>query len=125
MTDNPFSAARVALAQALNSTDYPASDAVPEDLITPAIIAQAADPYIDDQDVTLEGELSLNLELWLLVELDTNEQAVADLDAMLAHVLAHLPDGWGVDGAGRPGPVNTANWIAHGMPVRVSRYITL
>lgn len=121
---NPITDATVALTTALNSVAYPAVPVVPEDILVPAIVAQAGEPYLDDDETTF-GEKALHIDLWLLVELVTNEQASADLDAMLAHVLAYLPGTWGLDEVGRPGPVSTANWLAHGMRVSVSSYITL
>lgn len=122
---NAITDATTALAAALNSADYPTSPVVPEDLMTPAIVAQAGEPYLDADEITLGGEKVLHIDLWLLVDLVTNEQAVEDLNNMLTHVLATLPKTWGVDEIGRPGPASTANWAAHGMRVSVSSYINL
>lgn len=122
---NAITEATAALTEALNSPDYPAEPVVPEDLLTPAIVAQAGEPYLDAEEGTFAEPFALHVDIWLLVELVTNQQASDDLAAMLTHVLAELPESWGVDEIGRPGPVSTANWACHGMRISVSRFISL
>lgn len=121
---NPITDAIAALAAALNTPETPAQATVPEDLITPAIVAVPAEPFLDDDGAGF-GEYNLHVDLWLLVDLVTNEQAADELTDLLTHVLTYLPEGWGIDSIARPGPAQNGQWMAHGMPITVSRYITL
>lgn len=113
-----------ALALDLATSAVPCLDHVPEAIEPPLIILQPADPYLDANATTF-GEFSLNLEAWLTVELIDNETAADELDTLLDHLLGHLPEPWGIDQVGQPGPIHTADWLAHGIRVTVSRYITL
>lgn len=121
--------ATTALAQALATDDYPAYAHVPEDLITPCQVIQPAPAYLaantEDGVTFADQEYALTVELYLVVELTTNEQAATDLDALLEHVLEALPAPWGLDSMAQPGPIHTADWLAHGLQLTLSRYITL
>lgn len=123
--------ATVELGDALRTEDITVTPFPAEDLITPSIMLQPAEDYItseDGEDRTFnEGEWTLTLEAWLLVELQDNELAGDELDALLDHFLAQLPDVWGLDKVTQPGPVTvpSAGWLAHGMSITVSRFINL
>lgn len=122
-----MSALRVAteeLATALHREEAPAFPYVPEGLVTPSIVLQPGDPYMD-ADIGTFGDVGLTLEAYLLVALDDNETAAEELDGLLDHFLAAMPQQWGLDRVEKPGPVSTAEWLAHGMKLTVSRFITL
>lgn len=113
-----------ALGTALHREEAPAFPYVPEGLVTPSIVLQPGDPYLDKDKGTFEDD-ALNLECWLLVALDDNETAAEELDSLLDHVLESLPAGWGLERVGKPGPVSTSEWLAHGLQLDLSRFITL
>lgn len=127
MSAKRLEAARVALAGALEEvlgrTVHPNA---PEVIEPPAVVVQAADPYLTPGD-TFGGDWSLSLDLYLVVDLLGNEQATDDADDLLEDLLEALEalEGYGVDRVGRPGPIQTAEWLANAIPVTVSTHITL
>lgn len=96
---------------------------VPEDLEPPCIALQPADPYLTAEDTFDEDEWDLNVEIYCLVELKSNEQAFDDLDSLLADVITLLPTGWFIENVTRPQPFHTADWLAHGIRLNVSTRI--
>lgn len=119
-------AAREALAENLGlALDRPAYPHVPEAVEPGCVIVQAGDPYLVGGE-TFGGDYSLTLDLFLVVDLLGNEQATDDADDLLEDLLEALEGTeYGVDRVGRPGPVQTAEWLAHAITVTVSRYINL
>lgn len=114
------------LGEAIHTEDRPAFAYVPEGVTTPSYVIQPGEPYLDGDEVTFGmGTFNLHAEVFCLVALDDNETASSDLDGALAHLLTTMPDLWGVDEVAQPGPVSTTEWIAHGVRVRLSRYISL
>lgn len=118
--------ATVALASDLESEDYPTWHFVPPAFEPPGIILQPGDPYLSDEEVTFRNEYGLHLQAWLAVPLEDNDQATADLDALLSHFLDVLAETeWAVDHIAAPGPFTQGTWTAHGVRVEISRYINL
>ncbi len=125
--------AAVELAAALESEDagerlgkLPAYSYPPVDITLPCIVLEPADDYIGgEEDRTLGGEFSIAQDVYLLLEFNDPDQATTDLDALLEHFLTNLPAGWGIDSMRKPGPLHTADWLAYGLPITVSRFINL
>jgi hypothetical protein len=99
-------------------------ETVPDAITPPCVVIQAGDPYLAPGDVF--GEWAATFDLFLCVDLVSNAQAIEDLDPVLLAVLEALEDtAYGVDTVGRPGPVHTAEWMAHAITVTVSCFVTL
>jgi hypothetical protein len=113
------------LRPALEELGVTVCDTVPEALEGYTLVLQAADPYLTPGD-TFAGDWTVAYDLILCVELLSNAQAIEDLEDLLPPLLAALEaTEYGVDNVGRPGPVNTSEWVAHALTVTVSRFITL
>jgi hypothetical protein len=114
--------ARQALADALAT-----SPTVPASIDLPATVIQGGDPYLSGDGANLlPGEWLLNLEVYLLEDPIDNAVMADNLDARLPVALdAIRAAGWGIDNIGQPQPWVTADWLAHGIQIRTSRYITL
>ncbi len=110
------------VAVALTTDDRPAFDYVPEDIGAPAIVVQPGSDYLAAGETF--GEWTVRAEVVVCVDLQTNAQAAIDLDDALEHVVTNLPEGWGIDSMTQPGPLGTTDWTAHGITVRISRYIS-
>lgn len=113
------------LRDVLEAAGIGVEDTVPEALNSPCVVIQAADPFLTPGD-TFAGEWSASYDLILCVDLLSNAQAIEDLEAYLVELLAAVEaTEYGVDTVGRPGPVHTAEWVAHAITVTVSRFVTL
>ncbi len=113
------------LATALEDTPLTVHGTVPEALEPPCVIVQAADPFLVPGE-TFAGDWQASYDLFLVVDLLSNAQAIEDLEDVLVPLLAALEaTEYGVDAVGRPGPINTAEWVAHALTVTVSRFVTL
>lgn len=98
---------------------------VPEALEPPCVVIQAAEGFLAPGD-TFDGEWSAAYDVFVCVDLLSNAQAIEDLEDALEAVLTALAGtAWGIDTVGRPGPVHTAEWVAHAVTVTVSRFVTL
>lgn len=121
-----FSEARIALADAIKTDEWPCHPSVPESIEPACFVIQPADPYIELTERTFStSEFDLSLAVFVIPQLLSNEQAYDDLDTMLDHLLGALPEGWGLDRISKPQGISTSGWSAFGMPVTVSRFITL
>ena len=110
-----LTAQRVELAQVLTeATGHTCHDSVPEAPEPPCLVLQPADPYLTKTELYDRSEYEVALECWLIVRLDSNAQAADDLDSLLDAVASGLPDGWHLDRVDQPGPLHTADWLAHG-----------
>lgn len=113
------------LRAALEDTPLGVFGTVPEALEPPCVVIQAADPFLTPGD-TFAGEWSAHYDLILCLELLSNAQATEDLEDHLPGLLEALAGTeYGVDAVGRPGPVHTAEWVAHAITVSVSRFLIL
>ena len=109
----------------LEATPLNVVGTVPEALEPPCVVIQAADPFLLPGD-TFAGEWAVHYDLILCLDLLSNAQATEDLEDHLPALLAAVEaTEYGVDSVGRPGPVHTAEWVAHAITVTVSRFITL
>lgn len=101
---------------------------VPEELPPgPVVILAPAEDYLTQDTDNVFGELTLNLEAFLLVELAGNQQAAEDLDDELRKALGVILGGssWSLNGVSRPGPFHTLAWLAHGVRLALSTETTL
>lgn len=113
------------LTAALEGTGVTVHGTVPEALTGLDLVVQAADPFLAPGE-TFAGEWEVSYDLILCVELLSNAQAIEDLEDHLVAVLAAVAGTeYGVDRVTRPGPVHTAEWVAHAVTVTVSRFVTL
>lgn len=121
---NPLTKARRDLAAALVVPDGPTVHAtVPEALTPPCLIVQAAENVLAPTD-TYAHEYDVAMEVWLAVEYRSNEQATEDLEDLLLDVLPLVEaTGWNLDRVHQPGPIRTAEWLAHGLRLAVSTTI--
>jgi hypothetical protein len=122
-----LAAARNDLAAALDPLGYTTHSHVPEQIEPPTVIVQSGDPYLELDGTTFDvTDWLVNVELFVLSAYQANEQATADLDAMLTDVLpAVLAAGWGISSIGAPGPYNTTDWLAYGVRIGLSRGVTI
>lgn len=122
-----LSEARQQLATALETTGYTSLSHVPTSIVPPCLIVQAGDPYLSTDETTFDqAELLATVELFVLSDLQANDQAADDLDTMLTKVLpAVVAAGWSFAGSGAPGPYNTTDWLAYGVRVSCSRFVTI
>lgn len=120
--------ARQELADAIKTADWACLAYVPEAIEPACYFLQPADPYVsprqDDETFGL-SEWSLSVVVYVMPELLSNEQVSVQLDDMVDHLLTSLPEGWGLDLVGKPGPFETSNWLSYGQPITLSRFITL
>ncbi len=115
-----------ALEEVLEGVGLTVHGTVPEALEPPCVVVQAADPFLTPGDTFGRLEWAASYDLFLCVDLLTNAQAIEDLEDLLEALLKALDAlEIGVDAVGRPGPVHTAEWVAHAVTVTVSRYVTL
>lgn len=119
--------ARQELATALEATGYTSLSHVPTAIQPPCLIVQGGDPYLTLDETTFDGtDFLVTVELFVLSDYQANDQAADDLDTMLTKVLpAVLEADWSVAGAGAPGPYNTTDWLAYGLRVSCSRFVTI
>lgn len=120
-------AARQQLADALDSTGYEALAHVPESIVPPCLIVQGGDPYISADETTFAAsDFLVTVELFVLADYKANEQAAEQLDTMLTKVLpAVLAADWDLSSSGAPGPYNTTDWIAYGVRLSCSRFVSI
>lgn len=113
------------LRAALEDTPLAVFGTVPEALEPPCVVIQAADPFLTPGE-TFAGEWAVHYDLILCLELLSNAQATEDLEDHLPGLLEALAGTeYGIDAVGRPGPVHTAEWMAHAVTVTVSRFLLL
>lgn len=117
---------RTALATTLTAaTDLLCHASVPEDVEPPCLVLQPADPYLAKSDTYDRTEYEVALECWLIVRLDSNDQAATDLDQLLEDVATGLPSDWHLDRVDQPGPLHTADWLAHGQRLIITALTNL
>ncbi len=113
------------LAAAVAGSGAVVVDNVPEELPTPCVVLDAGDDYLS-RTADYSDDWWLTLRVYALVDLTSNAQGVEDLEALLVAVLPALSGSeWEVDPIGKPGPLRTAQWLAHGVPITVRTTVTL
>lgn len=115
---------RAALAAQLEAeTGVTAHDHVPDSIEPPCLVIAPADGYVSGGQTF--GEQLVQLDVWVLVELGGDNEATTDnLDDLIETVVGSLGE-WIQTASGQPGPVETAEWQAHGLNLTVATQINL
>lgn len=99
---------------------------VPEAITPPCLVQEPADNYVSSEGMTFGGEYLVSVDVFLLVDLQDNQAAFAELDTLLEAVLAAVsPSDWFVQAVSKPQPFHTTEWLAHGVRITLGTYTTL
>lgn len=122
-----LSAARAELAAALAVTGYPSTSYVPEQAEPPLLVVVPAEDYVTVDGTTYDvTDFLASVDVFVLADYRSNEQAANTLDTMLTLVLPALLDsGWTLSGSGAPGPYTAGDWVCHGIRLTVNRYVNI